>query len=140
MTERATWVTLRKHLSPFGVLQRIESPTAEGIPDVCYCLSGVSGWLELKHTHLPMRERTKLSVRSLTYQQVTWHEAWAKAGGRAFTFLRIPLTGYALFNVEGTRWLLERRYTLADVINRDPGVLLYSKAFPLKELVTFLTT
>src|SRR5512146_2579046 len=71
--ETNAWGTVRRALSPYGFLQRVETGTGLGVPDVCYCLRAVTGWLELK-----------TDLAKLTLEQVLWHEGWARAGGRVF--------------------------------------------------------
>jgi hypothetical protein len=90
---------MRKHLSPFGKLERVENSAGIGTPDVCYCLSyptavgrseSVSGWLELKELdEWPKRATTPIRIPKLKIEQVLWLEAWHAAGGDAMMLLQV---------------------------------------------------
>jgi hypothetical protein len=96
MSEAAYWNDIvRPHLSPFGILKRVENAIDVGTPDVSYCLRqsastrAATGWLELKHIDaLPARSATSVRIDHLTLEQVLWGEAWVGAGGRCWMLLR----------------------------------------------------
>lgn len=93
MSERALWEYLRPRLNCFGRSVRVENAIDVGTPDVCYRLSidgspVVTGWLELKHVDTwPARAATPVHVRSLTIDQVIWHESWWP--GACFVLLQV---------------------------------------------------
>ena len=60
--EKQIWQTIRSKLNDFFI-QRIETSIERGIPDVHYCVDGVSGWLEGKYLQSPKREKTKLKLK-----------------------------------------------------------------------------
>ncbi len=110
------WASARRHLSPYGCLQRIETSTAPGVPDVAYCLLGASGWLELKEVaSWPKKPETPLRLNSLTLDQVLWMERWERAGGSAHVLLQAgrdvlllsPLFARRIYENRATRPALE---------------------------------
>ncbi len=110
-SERALWGTMRRALSPFGRLVRIESPIAPGIPDVYYRLRGVGGWVELKeHDGWPVRPTTALRLPHLRLEQVAWLEAERAAGGLAFLLLQIG-RDYVLLDPHTVRGVFRRELT-----------------------------
>jgi hypothetical protein len=93
MTEKTLWDDLQRDLGPFGVLVRVENRVSTGTPDLAFLLrrypkvSPVSGWLEMKW--IEKCQRGPIKIKSLTIEQIQWQEAWAKAGGRVGTLLRV---------------------------------------------------
>lgn len=78
MTEKNQVHTVaRRYLAPFGRFERVDTPLADGWPDVYYVLRGVSGWLEEKV--IPSSRRRP---NHLTLDQIMWGEAEVRAGGR----------------------------------------------------------
>ena len=94
------WDVIRPKLNPFGHLQRIESSTDKGIPDVNYCLRRVDGWIELKVGRVP---GTK--PRTLKLEQVMWAEARESAGGRSYLLVRYLPAVWHLYDAKGSRLL-----------------------------------
>ena len=92
-SESNLWERLRKGLSPFGHLQRIEVglTVGAGIPDVNFCFSGNEGWIELKHGDPPVRASTVVfkSQRGLDPDQIDWLVYRRKCGGRAWIFIQL---------------------------------------------------
>lgn len=113
-TESDFWGVVRRHLSPYGRLQRIESHlTATGIPDVAYCLMGNAGWLELKHLNAwPKRSSTTLNVPHLKLEQVLFLEDWTRhpARGHAYGLFQVA-QDYLLLTPTTVRRVFERRAT-----------------------------
>lgn len=138
-SERGLWVTLERNLGPYGALKRIECTGAIGTPDVCYCLGGVTGWIELKEEdHWPKRSGTPITVRSLKLEQVCWLEDWAKLpGGRAFLLLQIVRT-YMLLPATIVRPLFERRLNRVELIGS--AVATGEGRFPTRAMYDSLTT
>ena len=77
MLEKNFWKRLRATLPSGAFCCRIEAGySTPGTPDVWVCMNGVQAWVELKVAH-----GNRLL---LTPQQVIWHRACAKAGGRSW--------------------------------------------------------
>lgn len=102
MSERLLWQKFRAALGGKAHLQRIESFTAAGIPDVEYCCDGESGWIELKYGKIPAKGGTAVfkSQRGLTPEQIEWLLCRRCNGGRAWVLVDI---GGALFLVDGLK-------------------------------------
>ncbi len=125
MTEATqVWGVCRKHLGPFGHLQRIENSTEKGVPDFNYCIMSCEGWVECK-----IGQREGIKPNSLTLDQVRWLERRAAAGGRAFLLVRV-----------GRLWLLyDAPRTRALYQGLSPrGLFCVSGRFPLRELLAEL--
>lgn len=111
MTERNSWKALRERLRPFGKVVRVENVVGPGTPDVCYCLRGVTGWLEMKHANKwPARETTPLVIPSLTLDQVLWMKEWEQAGGTAWLYLTVGPVEFLLTPAQATT-IFEKRLT-----------------------------
>ena len=136
-SERALWGTMRRTLAPFGRLVRVESPITPGIPDVYYCLRGVSGWVELKeHDAWPVRPGTPLRLRHLRLDQVVWLEGERAAGGSAFMLLQIG-RDYLLLDAPVVRGVFRRELTRAAV---TAAAVVYAQGrFPTAPLLRALT-
>ncbi len=114
-SERALWSTVRRSLTAYGALVRIESPLVKGIPDVAYCLLGCAGWLELKELETwPKRPTTALHVPSLVLEQVIFAEAWASAKGKAHLLLQVG-RAYFLLDPVMMRRIFERLAVRAEI-------------------------
>jgi hypothetical protein len=99
VSEPHLWTQLRRHLTPFGRLVRVENRCEPGTPDVAYCLQDGShqacGWIELKYLRSwPAKAETPVRFPELTLEQVLWHAQWphgswllAKVGG---SYLLLP--------------------------------------------------
>ena len=104
-SERQLWRVVKLNLGPYGKFVRIESDTENGIPDVIYCVSGHSGWIELKEVaEWPTRQSTRVKVPSLKLEQVMFLESWEKNGGSAYLLLQIH-RNYLLLNPKTVRKL-----------------------------------
>lgn len=70
-------------------IDRIESLTTPGIPDVSYTILGVDGWIELKAVDLPVRMATRVlgPKDGLSQDQMNWHKRHLDAGGLSFVFV-----------------------------------------------------
>jgi hypothetical protein len=64
---------LKSQMPVEAVLQRVESVTSNGIPDVCACYQGIIVWWELKVLHAG-----KCLIRK---EQFAWGHRLAEAGG-----------------------------------------------------------
>ena len=84
--EKQIWQTIRSKLTDFFI-QRIETQIERGIPDVHYCVAGVSGWLEGKYLKSPKRENTKLKLK-LSIEQIAWHRSYSYSGGSVYLIVK----------------------------------------------------
>jgi hypothetical protein len=84
--EKQIWQTIRSKLNDFFI-QRIETSIERGIPDVHYCVDGVSGWLEGKYLQSPKRENTKLKLK-LSIEQMAWHKSYKHNGGLVYLIVK----------------------------------------------------
>ena len=84
--EKQIWQTIRSKLNDFFI-QRIETQIERGIPDVHYCVAGVSGWLEGKYLKSPKREKTKLKLK-LSIEQIAWHRSYSYSGGSVYLIVK----------------------------------------------------
>tara|TARA_R110001632_G_scaffold54122_1_gene132941 strand:- start:22 stop:471 length:450 start_codon:yes stop_codon:yes gene_type:complete len=84
--EKQIWQTIRSKLNDFFI-QRIETSIERGIPDVHYCVQGVSGWLEGKYLKSPKRENTKLKLK-LSIEQIAWHKSYSYLGGIVYLIVK----------------------------------------------------
>ena len=117
MSERRLWQKFRAALGSKAHLQRIESFTAAGIPDVEYCCDGQSGWIELKYGKVPTKGGTVVfrSQRGLDPAQVEWLVCRRNHGGRAWVLVDI---GGALFLVDGLHAPLFNTWTMHEFAHK----------------------
>jgi len=92
--ETQLWRIARMSLRPYGLMQRIETTTGSGVPDVSYAFSTKSrygnGWIELKHVpRWPARDDSPLRIRNLSVHQVRWLRRWRETGGLSFLLMRV---------------------------------------------------
>lgn len=100
-SEAGLWDTASQKLQPRMLLKRIENKCDLGTPDVawtcqlprgrvhnCVAYARFTGWLELKEEFWPANPETPLRIKSLTKDQLLWHEAWEAAGGRIATLIQ----------------------------------------------------
>ncbi len=74
-TESKLWkALLRQHGTDKSIfLQRIETSTTTGVPDLWWCAEGQSGWLELKVIdHWPLLASQQVKIPSYTWRQRQW--------------------------------------------------------------------
>ena len=136
-SERSLWSTARRHLSAYGQLQRIESPLVIGIPDVCYCLLGHTGWLELKELDKwPVRPTTPVRIASLIIEQVIFAESWRRAGGAAHLLLQVG-RAYVLLDASMMRRIFNRSAIRAEV--ELSALARGERVFPASAVVRALT-
>lgn len=116
-SESQLWSTVKRNLSPFGRLVRIESGLTEpGIPDVIYCIRKHTGWLELKEIDAwPVRPTTAINIPHLQTEQVIFMESWCKDTGEAYGLFQIGCD-YLLLNHDLVRRIHDRQATRAEVI------------------------
>ena len=84
--EKTLWKTIRDKLPNFFI-QRIETQIERGIPDVHYCVAGISGWIEGKYIKSPKRDNTKIKLK-LTVEQIAWHKTYNYYGGRIYVLAK----------------------------------------------------
>ena len=137
-SEAQLWSTVKRHLSPHGQFVRIESPLTErGIPDVAYCVRGVTGWLELKELDTwPKRTTTPLRVGHLTLEQMLFLEEWERNLGSAYGLLQVE-RDYLLLSVAQVRRVHERLATRAELITE--ALAFGTGKFPALEVIAALT-
>ncbi len=141
MSEANLWGSLQPILSSFGAAERIENRLNLGTPDVSYVLTwqGVraEGRCELKHEDAwPKRPETPILVKSLTKDQVLWQEAWADAGGRICTLLRIGNIVMAL-PPPLVRAVYERKLTERSLLREAAPKV--ARGLPVNRLMEWLT-
>lgn len=110
MSEAALWNAMRVHC-PLK-MARVTDRLVDGIPDVNYTgRNGVAGWIELKY--IRARDNSKIKFRPT---QPIWLMDWAKAGGRAWVFLKHEvLDEYWLIKARGdVQWTKEIQLPLVD--------------------------
>ncbi|QIW86577.1 hypothetical protein AMA2_18 [Achromobacter phage AMA2] len=95
IAETNLWRWVREAKAHFGRelhIQRIESSTGLGIPDVEACLkiwpSSFSFWIELKAVARPARSSTPIK-HNITAEQIAWHRNRYHAGGTSYVLLQI---------------------------------------------------
>ncbi len=124
-TESDFWSVVRRQLSPYGRLQRIESHlTAQGIPDVAYCLLGSAGWLELKHLEAwPKRATTTIYIKHLKLEQVLFLEDWVRhpSRGQAYALLQVA-KDFLLLDPPLVRRVFDRAATREELVQ---GAVVY---------------
>ena len=84
--EKLLWKQIRNKLNNFFI-QRIETQIERGIPDVHYCVNGVSGWIEGKYLKTPKRDNTKVKLK-ITVEQLAWHRTYNRCGGKVFILVK----------------------------------------------------
>jgi hypothetical protein len=129
VTERnQVWRTIQPKLVPYGFFQRVESQlTGVGIPDVHYCVRGVSGWFENK-----LGEREGKRPDELTLAQVAWMEDYARHGGIVYLLVLYAADRlWCVYDAVGTR-ALWRGLSAIPVLRREGE-------FPTKEFVRVLS-
>lgn len=104
----------------------MECTTALGIPDVYYCLRGVSGWAELK-----LFPRVGKAPPHLTREQVLWGEEEARLGGNWWLVGRAGPVWLA-YDAAGARALFEGKEEESCPKMQVTG------RFPLRELLDLL--
>lgn len=144
-SESALWSQVNGKLRLFGRLQRLETSTGLGIPDLLYCLARptrfkpkpITGMIELKYAHrFPAKPETPLYFEHLTLEQVIWAEDWERAGGLCFCLCQVGLA-YFLLNPQMTREVHHRQWTEYQFYKKS---LVYSaKGFPTGEILRCLT-
>lgn len=148
MTERALWHTMRKHLAPHGVLQRIEERGSAGVSDVHYMIRGKGGWVELKYLpNWPKRRETPVRAPHFTLDQLLFIQNYTKAGGRAFMLLQVA-DEYILLNSVGATKLWGAKFDTNSFGTNsfggsfpDDGILLHGigGTFPAAAILAHLT-
>jgi hypothetical protein len=89
--ERKLWIKLREGMAPYWRVQRIETGTSPGVPDVWYCFpSGDSGWLELKALPAwPKRAATIVRLPHFRPEQRAWMPHIGKYIGNVYLLLQV---------------------------------------------------
>lgn len=82
MKESDLWKLIRdcpKNVN--ALMERIETSTALGVPDLYFCIEGVSTWTELKALEETPTGKYNLSLRKYPLHQRSWLKAHWRAGG-----------------------------------------------------------
>lgn len=127
--EANLWLSTRARLWEAGFfVQRIETSTGEGVPDVWVAWEGGYAWLENKAVaDFPLQDRTRVfGAKGLNPDQKNWHLEAVRRGVRAFiwasvnsgtqrqTFL-IPSYDAELFNSMNRKHLSAYRVNVEDL-------------------------
>lgn len=134
-SERGLWHTLRREMSCFGELRRIENRVDLGTPDVVYCLQSYCGFLELKE--LDVWPKRWLTIDCLTKEQVLWLRAWERAGGTAHLLVQVERS-YLLFDPDAANLIYTR--SLPSASAREVAKVYGEGCLPTRELLRFLRT
>lgn len=89
-SERDFWQAIRPAIP--GFVQRIESSTGNGIPDVFVCRKGFAYWIELK----VWTPGVGILLRK---EQFAWGKSYAAMGGTSFVLTHVPDENRPLFMV-----------------------------------------
>lgn len=153
MKEQSANKMFQKWMQPFGMVLRIESRTHKGIPDIYYCIKSMSkssmfypqaaghkGWIETKYLEdWPRGYDTPVCIRSLTLEQVLWHEEHRASGGVSWLFLQVSREYFLLPAALHLRPLYERRTTRDDLVRAAQDYAHGRGGFPLAPVVRCLT-
>lgn len=137
MSETKLWQRVRKNLAPYGQLHRIENSLKAGTPDAVYCLRGVTGWIELKHSPAwPARPTTVVKPKKFTREQAVFLLDWTRVEGFAFLLWQI---GHDTLLFDGRDVeLVYAGLPAADLIR---VAIVHSRhGFPIKAVLECLTT
>jgi len=92
--EGELWLHFAEKMKPYGHFSRVEShETANGIPDIDFCIEGTESHIELKFNN-----GSRVKKDFIRPSQVRWFRRRIKAGGHPWLF--------ALFLVGGTRYYM----------------------------------
>lgn len=103
-------------------VQRVESGTSEGVPDVEGCWASKSFWIELKTVACPKREGTPVRINHFTAAQRKWLKRRTDVGGRAWLLLQVGSGSSA------------RRYLIHGFLVDDVGELNEAQLFELSAI------
>lgn len=116
MSEIALRQLFSERLGRHGVVRRVENPIDPGFPDFVCCFRGHVNMVEAKYLdRMPTRASARIKISSLTLEQVTWAEEWARAGGAAWLLLQAGRSFYALVDIKGMRAIHEGDMTEAQL-------------------------
>lgn len=94
---------MRKHNGLYGHFVRIENVVGPGHPDVCYCLKGIEGHIELKFREdAPARTTTPVfKHEGLRDDQIAWISWRIRHRGRVWIVAQV---GPAIYAVPGSHY------------------------------------
>jgi hypothetical protein len=97
--ESNLWKRLSTAMIGYWLADRIESGTANGIPDVFFSIPKNSGWMELKVIDkFPVKSDTKVKIDHFYPEQKFWIRTRGETGGNVWLFVFVAETGeYFLF-------------------------------------------
>jgi hypothetical protein len=132
--EKNLWKRLKKGIKELDKKAHFERQEdyLNHSPDVDYCIKGVCGKIELKVMN-SWPQKGPLRIKHLTIQQINWHRAYAKSGGKSFFLLQV---GKDFFLHKGTaeiKALTQTQHKECALLYESPK-LNYSKV--LMQLIT----
>jgi hypothetical protein len=98
-SESKFWGYIRNGMRGKWDVTRLEC-TLPGIPDVCYGMNGITGFIELKEmTEFPKRVTTPVRIKNLTPEQKLWMHTRRKNANFVFLFVAVDKE-FFLFDAE----------------------------------------
>jgi len=118
MSEKNAYKIFKKNLEIPGIdrIDRIETATLAGVPDVNLCLRGGSEmWIEIKSPTEPKRETTPLfrSNHKVSQDQKNWFDRQLSAGGKAFFLI---YTDKKIILLDGKFYDVINELTLSEIL------------------------
>lgn len=143
MSESLFWRNyVKRYLSSFGMLKRIENLLELGMPDVVYCLKAeqkeppTAGWIELKYAHeWPKRASTEFHFPHLTKEQTLWLEEYSRIGGKCCVMARVSRD---FFLVPGSHCRILRDGVRREEL-KERAPVFANKIFPAGRMLKWLT-
>lgn len=117
------------------VVQVENGAVGPGTPDTYVRVRGTAAWIEVKYAKAPARPTTPVRLRHLTTQQVGWHAAEIRAGGRVWLLLQLS-RDYLLLHPKHGPGLRRGAYTAPQLAERAERV--WKGALPGPATVDFL--
>jgi len=129
MLEKDLWEKIRDNpLNLNMFFQRIESSTAEGIPDLYWVSNGISGWCELKYLPETATGKYNLSLDKYSLLQRNWNSTQVRAGG--ITLLCVGV-GSRVYWLQGNKAVTILRFSEKEISN---WAIHEGIDFPIKKL------
>jgi len=133
MLEKDLYANLRDSPLNLNVFyQRIESSTADGIPDVYFNSGCISGWCELKYLDRTKTDKYNLSKKKYTMVQRGWNATHTRNGG--ITLLCIGI-GSKIFWLRGKKAITILRFTMVEI---ESWAFHEGVDFPIKKLAKLI--
>ena len=114
MNESGLWKRIKK-ANPDAHLERIENSVGVGTPDVNFCTSDASGWIELKYLEPTPTGHYNLSLKKYPTHQRNWHADYLKlANPYSFVALLVGI-GEHNFWLMGRQAVVLTRFSLGEI-------------------------